>query len=738
MKVWDDEEDSKELRPDSVTVTVTSSDDDADDQELELNEENSWQAELTDQDRWQYSDDGQAAEITWTVSEEQVEDYEEPVIEREPEEGFTDGTVTWTVTNSLTPNRQTVSGRKLWQKPESAPLPEKLTVTLKVQLEGETIENGVLTTDATADSDWTYTFENVPIHDSEGRAYTYDITEALPITVAGGSYVPVESVKNETNGVDFTNRWLETVTIDLVKVWNDEDDAAGLRPDSVTLTVTASVDGTEIGSNTAELSEDTDWKAQLTGMPRWQYNDDGEPVEITYTVTEEQVSNYEKPVTEREPEEGYNDAAVTYTVTNTLKPTKVTVSGKKLWQKPESAPLPNSVTVVLEVLLDGETIENGTFTAKATGDNDWTYTFENVPTRDEEGHEYTFQFSEQAIMVEGGTYALVEQWDNDTRGRDLVNRWQEQLSLILVKQWDDNDNSEQLRPETVTMQVKGTVDGKEVSSKTVTLAADTEWETIVPGLARWYYTEDGEPVEITYDVTEDDVPEYQMKGVVREPETGYDDQMATYTVTNALAPIPYPTVSGKKIWQKPEEAPYPDSVAVTAEVLLDGKVVPGQTRTVYMTAENGWTYSFTDLPYKDRVTGKIYTYRLSENSPVKVGNGFYDKVEERENETGGIDFVNQWKEGILITLNKVWVDEDNLYGTRPEKIVFHVVTKVNGEMIEEEDVPLMATADWNSVSVAKNRWLYTDGSDTPSEYTYTVTEQPVEGYPLSSLTREPE
>ena len=51
---------------------------------------------------------------------------------------------------------------------------------------------------------------------------------------------------------------------------------------------------------------------------------------------------------------------------------------------------------------------------------------------------------------------------------------------------------------------------------------------------------------------------------------------------------------------------------------------------------------------------------------------------------------------------------------------------------------MTSATGWTSVLITKNRWLYTGESDTPSEYIYTVTEQSVDGYQLSGLTREPE
>ncbi len=78
------------------------------------------------------------------------------------------------------------------------------------------------------------------------------------------------------------------VTLNATKTWDDDDDAAGARPDYVDLVVLANgepakdADGNTI---TVRVSADSDWKGTVDGLAR--YDDDGNL--ITYTLSEPNV-----------------------------------------------------------------------------------------------------------------------------------------------------------------------------------------------------------------------------------------------------------------------------------------------------------------------------------------------------------------------------------------------------------------------------------------------------------------
>ena len=391
-KVWEDDADAAGLRPESVTLHLTGGEVD---RSVTLTAADGWTTEVSGLPRWQYDAEGVAHEIEYAVTEEAVPGYREAVVTWSPDSGSTEeGRRTCTVTNTVQSIETVdVSGKKLWQKPDSAPLPSSVTVTLQIQKNGVTIKGGERVTAALAENGWTYTFHDVPVCDPlTGESYTYVLTEQMG-EVSGGRYIQASAVANSTHGVDLTNCWQENKSVTIRKEWSDQEDSGGIRPDRVTVRVS----GGTIGE-TVRLTAEEGWQLEVTDLPRWEYDADGNASEIRYTVTEDAVPGYEMPVITLE------DTEDTCIITNTLKQSRETVSGKVLWQKPDSAPLPSiGVTITLRVQKGSETIEDGTLTALAMAENGWTYTFTDVPTRDDAGHAYTYDITESIPEVSSGS-----------------------------------------------------------------------------------------------------------------------------------------------------------------------------------------------------------------------------------------------------------------------------------------------------------------------------------------------
>src|SRR5699024_1657316 len=128
--------------------------------------------------------------------------------------------------------------------------PKSITVNLSAN--GSFVTNAVVVPDE--NGQWSYEFVNLPKY-KDGKEIIYTITEE---TVAG--YEPT------INGMDITNTHIpEELEISVTKIWNDEENLAGFRPESITVKLLA--DGEEV--NTQELSEANVWKHQFTGLPKF-------------------------------------------------------------------------------------------------------------------------------------------------------------------------------------------------------------------------------------------------------------------------------------------------------------------------------------------------------------------------------------------------------------------------------------------------------------------------------------
>ena len=87
------------------------------------------------------------------------------------------------------------------------------------------------------------------------------------------------------------------ISIPVLKVWDDADGAAGKRPDSITVRLLA--DGATVRE--VELNEGNNWFYNFRDLP--EYNGDGS--KIVYTVEEDAVPDYQKPVITGSMSEGF-------------------------------------------------------------------------------------------------------------------------------------------------------------------------------------------------------------------------------------------------------------------------------------------------------------------------------------------------------------------------------------------------------------------------------------------------
>ena len=165
----------------------------------------------------------------------------------------------------------------------------------------------------------------------------------------------------------------------------------------------------------------------------------------------------------------------------------------------------------------------------------------------------------------------------------------------------------------------------------------------------------------------------------------------TYRVTS---------VSGTKTWRVPEGTDLPESITV----ILKRNDEPVARKKV--TAADDWSYEFTELPMYDD-DGAAYTYEVDE-----------EPVEGYNKEVDGYDLINTKSEKIEITGTKTWRVPE---GTElPESIT--VILKRNDEPVARKKVT--AADDW-SYEFTELPAYSEDGS---TAYTYTVDEEPVEGY----------
>ena len=166
----------------------------------------------------------------------------------------------------------------------------------------------------------------------------------------------------------------------------------------------------------------------------------------------------------------------------------------------------------------------------------------------------------------------------------------------------------------------------------------------------------------------------------------------TYRVTS---------VSGTKTWRAPEGSELPESITV----ILNRNGSPVDSKKV--TAADDWSYEFTELPAYSEDGSTAYTYTVDEE-PVE---GYITTV-------SGTNLINTITGTTSVSGTKTWRVPE---GTElPESIT--VILNRNDEPVARKKVT--AADDW-SYEFTELPAYSEDGS---TAYTYTVDEEPVEGY----------
>ena len=369
--------------------------------------------------------------------------------------------------------KTSVAGQKTWNDNDNqdGKRPSKITVNL--------LANGVKVASKEVKPDaagtWAYQFDNLDVVDDAGNVIAYTVSEE-----------PVEGYETTIEGTNITNtRTPEVVEIPVTKVWKDNDNQDGVRPDKVTVRLLA--DGTEVASQ--ELSAATDWKTVFTNLPKYNHGK-----QIVYTVTEDTVANYSAAI----------DGT---TITNSYKPGKTSVTVTKRWEDNNDQDGKRPSAIKVQLYADGKAQGKE---VELSAKNNWTHTFSNLPLK-AKGKEIQYQVKEVGT-VKGYTSTV----DDSKKGNVVItnSRTPEVTEVAVKKIWDDADNKDSLRPEKITVRLLA--DGQEVAVKEIT--ATDNWQASFTDLPVYK-----EGKKITYTITED-------------PVVGYTTTIDGFTVTNRHTP----------------------------------------------------------------------------------------------------------------------------------------------------------------------------------------------------------
>ncbi|MEO1770388.1 Cna B-type domain-containing protein [Candidatus Enterococcus ferrettii] len=481
---------------------------------------------------------------------------------------------------------------------------------------------------------WEYKWKNLPMNDSQGNRLYYTAREELD-----SEYTLSIQSTNDGTVLSMTNKYIpETTELCGSKIWDDQNNQDGLRPDSIEVQLLANGETVQ----TKTVTEQDDWAYQFLDLPK---NKDGRP--INYTILETPVSEYTVSI------DGNN-------LINKHIPEETEIKGAKQWEdnNNQDGKRPESITVNL--LADGEVISSKEVSSK----DEWIYQFTNLP-KYKDGSEIHYTVTENTIP----------NYVTSIDGFNLKNSYTpEETEIKGTKQWEDNNNQDGKRPESITVNLLA--DGEVVSSKEV--SSKDEWTYQFTNLPKY---RDGS--EIHYTVTENTVPNYV---------TSIDG----FNLKNSYTPEET-EIKGMKQWDDNNNQDGKRPESITVNLLANGQVVS----TKEISSKDGWVYQFTNLPkYKN---GNEICYTVTENA---VAN-YTTSIE-------GFDLKNSYTPGkTSVTTTKAWVDGDDQEGLRPQniKVQLYANGKAYGKAVE-----LSEDNKWTTT------WMNLDEKDAGKMITYTVKE----------------
>ena len=612
-KVWDDEEDVAQKRPDSVYIVIKEGV--VEKGRALVNAENNWTCVFEDLPKYDIAGD----EINYTITEEDVNTddlkfYAEGVQAGSIDQGFT-------LTNQFAVPDETVNVtvNKVWNDTakQQDKRPESITIVLNG---GEKSESKTITTTGNT----TVTFENLPKYNSQGGIINYTVEET-----GNNEFYPTGMVTGTMlSGYTITNTFTRpetTIDVTVTKAWEDTQEQRDKRPTEITAIITGTLETENDIVERYNVKESEGWTYTFEDLPKYDVNGD----EIVYTVTEEENNDFYqlKEVT--------GDQTSGFTITNEfVRPEDtIDVTVTKAWEDTaeQQDRRPTEVTVSLAGTL--ETANDTVKTEIIKAEEGWTKTFTGLPKYDSNGDEIVYTVTEEKV---NDFYQLKEVTGNQTNGFTITNEFirpEDTIDVTVSKKWEDTAEQRDKRPTEVTVSLTGTLTTENDIVETEIIKAEENWIKTFIGLPK--YDSNGD--EIVYTVTEEENSYfYQLKEITGDVKTGF-------TITNEFV--------------RPE-----DTIDVTVTKAWDDIPTQEDKRPGEITA----TYTFTGLP-KYNVNGDEIVYSVTEEGTY----AFYELKEITGNQASGFVITNEFvqpTDTVDITVTKAWEDTTEQQGKRPTEV----------------------------------------------------------------------
>lgn len=529
-KVWEDNNNENGRRPEAIKLQVKNGETVVQDYEMNTAEETSH----TFTDLAKYNEKGE--EISYTVDETLLDGEEH----KEDLKFYTKqvGTVTAgqaTITNTFTvpDERIKLTANKVWKDNDIQKLRRPQSIIVILNKVDQTVGSQEIARQEIKEaSNWMAIFENLPKYNEKGQEIQYAVDET---ELDGDEHSEdlkfyqkqIGQLVNETKEGKLTGNKQVTITnsfkmpedktnVTVTKVWEDNNNKAEKRPQEIKLQLkqgnSVIKEQNITVANAVEANTNT-WKYTFEGLPK--YNENGQ--EISYTADETEVNNedlkfYEKTI------EG-----TTITNTFTQNVDKVNITATKVWEDNEIQKTRRPSSVVIQLKRNGEVIENKELAINKEQDQ-FEITFQDLPKYDQYNNIINYTVDEVA-KNEGDLNFYAKEINGTTITNTFV-RPMDTISMEVEKQWVDQTNIYEKRPETVTVELKN---GEELVQAKV-ISSKENWQTTFTKLPK--YDENGQ--EIKYEVKEKETNEDELFYYTSKIEK----VESKVTITNTMTKIP--------------------------------------------------------------------------------------------------------------------------------------------------------------------------------------------------------
>lgn len=539
-KTWQDNDNQDGVRPEQVTIKLLA-DGVETGQTAVASAANNWTYEFSNLPK---NKAGKA--ITYSLQEEAVAEY-------------TASYQAYNVTNSHTPGQTSHTVQKVWDDGQNQD--GLRPVELKVQLYADDQKYGDEVS-LTAANNWTYTWSQLP-EKAQGKAISY---QAREVAVPQG--YQADQPSTQAGVTTLTNRHTPEVTsVSGTKTWKDNNNQDGVRPERIKVNLLA--DGVLKASK--EVSAADNWAYSFDNLPKFAAGQ-----AVVYTITEDAVAEYSTQV------EGYN-------LTNSHTPGQTSLTVTKQWQDQgdQDGLRPSQI----QVQLYGDGVASGS-PVTLTAANNWVYTWSGLA---EKANGKTIEYSVKEVDQPSGYTSTTSQV---SPGNVLIVNQHTPATTEVKgqKTWDDANNQDGKRPESVTVQLYA--DGQMVASQVVTAANN------------WTYSFSNLPQFAKGKAISYSVQELVDAGL---DKAGYRPSYDGYNIANHYKPE-VTTLEVRKVWndQNDQDKLRPSQIQV--QLYANGKAFG---EPVTLKADNDWRHVFADLAkYQE---GKEVVYTVEE---VAVPSGY--------------------------------------------------------------------------------------------------------------------